>query len=83
MSDGAGTWTQACQLSGQAPLPCRMLAASLRTHHCSVSTLEDGVVVAAWGRPSVIPNHLGDEVGFNAFGLFREEGSVQRGAWCG
>lgn len=46
MSDGAGTQTHACQLLG------RMLAASLRMHHCSVSTLEDGVAVAAWARPS-------------------------------
>lgn len=83
MRDGAGTRTQPCQLSGQVPPPCKMLAACLRMHHCSVSTMEDRVAVAAWARRSVIPNHLGDEVGFNAFGLFREEGSVQRGAWCG
>lgn len=83
MRDGAGTQTQASQLSGQTLLPCRMIAASLRMHHCSVFTLEDRVAVAAWARPSVIPNHLGNEVDFNAFGVFREEELVQRGAWCG
>lgn len=57
-----------------------MRPASLRMHHRSASLWEDGAAVADWARASGVLDQLDDEVGSNAFGLFRGEVLEQRGA---